>query len=891
MSRLTPSHAPHLLLSTAMSLVQGYSSDEDDGAAVQGGDVFGLGNLPAAKKMRVDEPMSVQLKPQAAPHVLAEDPLNQTSLITRPTDTQMNVNIRYEDMTLPTQGPENPFSDRNRFATQNALAGHVEEQSMTEHAFRAQHLTHAILGYSMNPSVDESGPRVLGDVEKARAAGFATLDTLRAPRGAKKALKRKRAGKGDLDVVEGDGAYAGPWAAWEGDEPHGGFLDGFTGADGDEDDDEDEEEDENQRALLAAQKKAGHKPKRTGAFGQETSVFHGKSMADYQGRTYMHAPVAEAPGLLGEPGAQECFIPKVCTHTWTGHTQAVAVIRLFPGTGHLMLSGSMDTKIKLWDVYTHQNCLRTFHGHVKAVKDLCFNNDGTQFLSCGYDRQMKLWDTETGACLKRFSNGKIPYCIKFHPDADKQHVFLAGMSDKKIIQYDMNTGEITQEYDQHLGPVNTITFVDENRRFITTSDDKTIRVWDYDIPVVIKYIAEPYMHSMPAVTLHPSNKYFAAQSMDNQILIYSTDNFRQNRKKRFANHQVAGYACQVGFSPDGRWISSGDGSGNVVFWDWKTGNIKSRLKTHSQVVISHVWLPHETVSGARDRAPPMLTPGAEQGDYRVVGRADQAMGLRHRWEGQGRGDRLPVADAQETEGACRLQSVPVAADHPPPSASANRCPPSQGPWERAMDGDGAITGQQTAGLKYAARMVAAASHISTPLNKTHGPLSSSPSPTRSSSTMLAFKPLSILFLFVSLTVAAPVAQPAPGLELRDQGGRPSGIRRDEGGYSHGGSGIKRDQGGPPGGGSGIKRDQGGWGGHGGSGIKRDQGGGNGGGGSGSGYRRDQGGPPGGGSGIKRDQGGPPGGGSGIKRDQGGWGHGGSGIKRDEGHNGGGPSGI
>ena len=42
----------------------------------------------------------------------------------------------------------------------------------------------------------------------------------------------------------------------------------------------------------------------------------------------------------------------------------------------------------------------------------------------------------------------------------------------------MNSGEITQEYDQHLGPVNTITFVDENRRFVTTSDDKTIRAWD-----------------------------------------------------------------------------------------------------------------------------------------------------------------------------------------------------------------------------------------------------------------------------------------------------------------------------------------------------------------------------------------------------------------------------
>ena len=101
------------------------------------------------------------------------------------------------------------------------------------------------------------------------------------------------------------------------------------------------------------------------------------------------------------------------------------------------------------------------------------------------------------------------------------------------------------------------------------------------------------------VLLTFADKYFAAQSLDNQILVYSTDNFRQNRKKRFAGHSVAGYACQVGFSPDGKWISSGDGEGNVVFWDWKTGRIKSRMKAHSKVVIAHEWLPHETVRVAR----------------------------------------------------------------------------------------------------------------------------------------------------------------------------------------------------------------------------------------------------------------------------------------------------
>jgi len=33
--------------------------------------------------------------------------------------------------------------------------------------------------------------------------------------------------------------------------------------------------------------------------------------------------------------------------------------------------------------------------------------------------------------FKEFSNGKIPYVIRFHPDQAKQNIFLAGM---KIIQ-------------------------------------------------------------------------------------------------------------------------------------------------------------------------------------------------------------------------------------------------------------------------------------------------------------------------------------------------------------------------------------------------------------------------------------------------------------------------
>lgn len=249
----------------------------------------------------------------------------------------MNVNITYDEMMLPIQGPENPFGDRNRFVNQNALAGHVEEQSMSEHAFRQQHLTHSILGYSANPSIDPNAPAMLGSLEAAKANGFATVDSLRATRVSKKDLKRKRKARGDLEVVDGDGAYVGPWGTWEGEEPES--------IPAPEIDEEPEEESEEEQIT-----KKKVKPKR-GAPGQEHTVFHGKSMTDYQGRTYMYPPLTQAPQLTSEAGSQETFIPKVCVHTWTGHTQGVSVIRLLPNTGHLLLSGSMDTKIKVRPLY------------------------------------------------------------------------------------------------------------------------------------------------------------------------------------------------------------------------------------------------------------------------------------------------------------------------------------------------------------------------------------------------------------------------------------------------------------------------------------------------------------------------------------------------------------
>merc|ERR1711936_835646 len=429
-----------------------------------------------------------------------------------PSATEVKYNPRYDELYAPVSGPANPFKTQQQAAHKNTLAGLVEDAHVNEFQFETQRRTFHSYGFAYDPSTTEQGEgdKLVGSEASAADVEYKTVfEDLR-----KRPLdKRKKEKNNDPSDIDG---YLGPWAK---------YADEETVSRPKDDDAAYLEE------YLAKRQKKSQRGEEE-VLLEEKSVLHVKDTEDYQGRGYTHVPQDLGVNLKPDHVPHKCFIPKRQIHTWAGHKKGVSVIRWFPSSAHLIMSGSMDATVKLYEVYGKRRLIRTFTGHKQAIRD-----------------------------------------VKFNPNDALQHLIVAGTSSNKIVCWDTRSGDIVQEYDRHLAAVNTITFVDRNRRFVSTSDDKSLRVWEWNIPVDMKYIADPSMHSMPCVTPSPNGKFIACQSLDNRITIYMVgDRFKEMRKKVFKGHMVAGYACGLDFSPEMSYLCSGDGDGTPIYGTGKLPN-------------------------------------------------------------------------------------------------------------------------------------------------------------------------------------------------------------------------------------------------------------------------------------------------------------------------------
>ena len=126
----------------------------------------------------------------------------------------------------------------------------------------------------------------------------------------------------------------------------------------------------------------------------------------------------------------------------SGHTGLVVCLT-FSQDGTMLVSGSRDKTIKLWDIQTG-GVVKTFQGHTEEVYSVSISPNCTTIASGSNYGTIHLWDIQTGVCCCIIQQESSVQCIHFFP-LDPHH--FISVSDTKVQKWNIGGHKIGPRYD------------------------------------------------------------------------------------------------------------------------------------------------------------------------------------------------------------------------------------------------------------------------------------------------------------------------------------------------------------------------------------------------------------------------------------------------------------
>ncbi|MGM3305413.1 eIF2A-related protein [Anabaena sp. WFMT] len=155
-----------------------------------------------------------------------------------------------------------------------------------------------------------------------------------------------------------------------------------------------------------------------------------------------------------------------------GHTDNIWAIAFSPD-GKIIVSGSSDRTVKLWDSQTGQ-CLQTFSGHTRPVLSVAFSLDGQIIASCGGHSIIKVWDVITGECCQTIQE-VASYVLKFSPNS---YILASGNTSGVIKLWDVRDGQCIGILGKYGKPIISLAFSPDGQILASGSFDGTVTLWN-----------------------------------------------------------------------------------------------------------------------------------------------------------------------------------------------------------------------------------------------------------------------------------------------------------------------------------------------------------------------------------------------------------------------------
>ncbi len=314
-----------------------------------------------------------------------------------------------------------------------------------------------------------------------------------------------------------------------------------------------------------------------------------------------------------------------------GHVGVVRCIAFSAGS-RILVSGSWDGKVIVWEWDTSDLPARVLDGHLKYVTGVAISSDGNKIFSSSRDETIRIWNVNTGDELRVLHQSHWVACIALSRDdqkiavglidgrfnvldvlkadqkaADamskfdqniavshidgKLNVLYALTADQKAARYTLKSKKkrpskchrlnshrdivLLEDWNAHDDFVDCASFSPNGQYLVTGSFDKTLRLWNAATWKVVGERLEGHKKWVTSVAWNPNGKTFASGSADGTIRVWDVE----SRGCVGVSAKVPAVVESVCFTPDGKKILSGWDDGVVRICDANLGT-ESKLDSY-----------------------------------------------------------------------------------------------------------------------------------------------------------------------------------------------------------------------------------------------------------------------------------------------------------------------
>ncbi|WBP91037.1 WD40 repeat domain-containing protein [Kitasatospora cathayae] len=240
----------------------------------------------------------------------------------------------------------------------------------------------------------------------------------------------------------------------------------------------------------------------------------------------------------------------------TGHTAAVTCLAL-SRDGRLLLSGSEDHTLRLWELETGTQ-LRHWTAHEDGVQCAALSPDGRLAVSGGVWGPAILWDTGTGTELRRLA-GQQQGCLAavFSPEG---RLVATGCGDHTVRCWDPATGQELRRLTGHTADVTAVAFSPDRRQLLSGCAQydpgaDQVRLWDLDGGTELRRFGEE-LFAVTAVGFAVHGALLVATTMDGLLHVWDPVTGAQTGRFEVGTGNLRCLAV----APDGRRLLTGSGT-------------------------------------------------------------------------------------------------------------------------------------------------------------------------------------------------------------------------------------------------------------------------------------------------------------------------------------------